>query len=91
MKRTTVFVEEALEAELRAVAERQGRPMAAVVREAMERYVAQQKRRRGLRLGFLAVGRSGRRDTAEKHEEILFHGLDQPSRRSAPVASRRRR
>ena len=76
MKRTTIFLEAPLESDLKALARRQGRPMAAVVREALEAYVAASKRRAGLRLGFLAFGRSGFRDGAERHEQLLFDRLD---------------
>jgi hypothetical protein len=97
MKRTTLFVEAGLESDLKAIARRRGQPMAAVVREALEGYVAETKQGAGLRLGFLAIGRSGHRDGAALHEERLFEDLDPhggavrgpaPSRRR-PAAPRR--
>jgi predicted transcriptional regulator len=72
MKRTTIFIEPQLERELQALARRSGRPMAAIVREAVAQYVAADKERRPARLGFVASGRSGRSDIAERHEELLF-------------------
>jgi predicted transcriptional regulator len=80
MKRTTVFLEEDVENDLRALSRRQRRPVGALIREALARHVAAEKGK--LVLSFLAVGRSGRRDTAERHEELLFGGARQKARRS---------
>ena len=83
MKRTTIFIDEALERDLRAIAERDLRPVSGLVREALGAYVARRKKE-GPTLGFVAFGRSGHRDTAEMHEELLWHDPDgAPSRSSA--------
>jgi hypothetical protein len=82
MKRTTVFLEEDVENDLRALSRRQRRPVGALIREALANHVAVEKGKLGL--SFLAVGRSGHRDTAERHEELLFRG-------SLPKARRTRR
>lgn len=77
MKRTTIFIEPGLERDLQAIARRQQRPMAALVREAVARYVAgEQHRGRVDAFGFVAVGRSGRGDTAERHEQLLWRDLE---------------
>ena len=76
MKRTTVFLDERLEQELRLLARADGRPSAALVREALESYVAAKQRARRPAPGFVAVARSGRSDTAERHEELLFARLE---------------
>jgi len=94
MKRTTIFIEPQLERELQALARRRGRPMAAIVREAVAQYVAADRERRPSRLGFVASGRSGRRDIAERHEDLLFQADPpatpaRPRRRSPPRTSRR--
>ena len=84
MKRTTIFLDEQVEAELRALAQRQRRPVAAVVRDALVGHLAEQEAGYGLRLSFVAAGRSGRHDTAERHEELVFAAAEprlQPSRR----------
>ena len=80
MKRTTIFIDESLERDLQMLAERQGRSKAAVVRTALERFVTQEKQRAELELGFVGVGRSGRSDIAERHEEYLWQDLgdDEP-------------
>jgi predicted transcriptional regulator len=75
MKRTTVFLDERIESDLRSIARRQKRPVAAVLREALEKYVSGEKRRPGLPRGLVSLGRSGRRDTAERHEELLWSDL----------------
>lgn len=75
MKRTTIFIDESVEADLHALARRERRPVAALVREAVEQYVVSARRAVPARLGFVAIGRSGVGDTAERHEDILFAGL----------------
>ena len=75
MKRTTLFIDEAVEKDLQAIARRQGRKKAAVTRDAIARYVAQEKIRIGASLSIVAMERSGRSDTAETHEDILWSGL----------------
>ena len=81
MKRTTIFIEEGLEAELQALARKQQRPVAAVVREAIERHVKAEKATPVEELGFFAAGRSGRQAVAERHEALLFRKLTAPPAR----------
>ena len=88
MKRTTIFIEEGVERDLKALAERENRSAASVVREAIGEYLARRPGARN-RLGFVAAGRSGRADTAERHEELLWNADDsEPSERS-PTAEER--
>jgi predicted transcriptional regulator len=75
MKRTTIFLDESVERDLQALARRQKRPLASVVREALDGYVNREVRRKGPGLRFAAVGSSGRSDTAERAEELLFREL----------------
>jgi len=93
MKRTTIFIEPQLERELQALARRSGRPMAALVREAVAQYVGAEKARRPQRLGFIASARSGRSDIAERHEDLLFQQAPPapPRRPRAPTARGRTR
>ena len=92
MKRTTLFIDPQLERELQALARRDGRPMAALVREAVAQYVAAAREQGSARLGFIAAGRSGRADIADRHEELLFdprpplppRPRPKPARRAAP-------
>ncbi len=95
MKRTTIFIEEGVERELRLVARRRGRSVAAVVRDAIAREVAAETRPP---LSFIGMGDSGRRDVAERHEELLWKTLEphppkaaDRSRAAAPRSRPRRR
>ncbi len=89
MKRTTIFIDERLERELQALARRQGQPVAALVREAVAQYVVAARDDRPTRLGFVATGRSGRTDTARRHEELLFQDVATPAPRVAKGRRRR--
>ena len=88
MKRTTIFLREAIEGDLRAIARRQGLPVAEVVREALDEYVSRAKKRSGASPGFVGIGASGRRDVAGRHEELLWKGLG--PHEGAPPPSRAR-
>lgn len=94
MKRTTIFINEGVERELRLVARRRGRSVAAVVRDAIAREIAAEARPP---LSFIGVGDSGRHDVAARHEELLWKGLaphsdalEQPDRTAARPRRRRR-
>lgn len=89
MKRTTVFLEEGLEGDLRALARRKAEPMASVVREALASYVAREKTEGAASPSFVAVGRSGHRDTAERHEDLLFREPASTERPKKIARSRR--
>lgn len=96
MKRTTIFVPEAIERDLRLLAGRQRRPTAAIVREALTEYIAH-RQSRGALPSFTGTFDSGRADTAERHEELLFKalvpdgGAKSKRRRTAPISGRRSR
>lgn len=76
MKRTTLFLDEQLEHDLRALSKRKGLPLASVVREAMAQYLLNEQQREQASVRFIAAGRSGHSDTAERHEELLWGDLD---------------
>lgn len=86
-------MEERLEAELRALAARRGTPVAWLVREAVEAYVAGQRGDVAPALRFQAAGRSGHRDVAERHEDLLWRDPHEapPRRAPAPRTKGRRR
>ena len=71
MKRTTIFVPESLERELQLYAKREGKPTAAVVREAIAEYIAEGRSRTKLP-SFTGAFDGPYTDTAERHEELLF-------------------
>lgn len=68
MKRTTIYFEPDLEAQLKAETLRQGRPMADLVREAVHQYLARTNSPPPPGAGAFA---SGEGDGAERAEELL--------------------
>ena len=72
MKRTTIFLDEAAERELDFLAQRRGEPKATLVREAIGEYLVRRRDAPGTALAFVGIGRSGRSDIADRHEELLF-------------------
>ena len=74
MKRTTIFVEDNVLDALQAAARRRGVSLAQVTREALAAYVGRHKGKRKP-LTFVAIGRRGRRDVAERFEELLKEGF----------------
>jgi len=71
MKRTTIFADDDLIAEIKEISREEGRSAAAVMREAMLSYIDRKKNKKR-KLSFVGVGDSGRRGVAEKHEELLW-------------------
>jgi predicted transcriptional regulator len=68
MKRTTVKISEELDARLRHEAERRGKTVSEVTREALESYLRVEPRRK---LRAASAGASGRDDVSVRIEEIL--------------------
>ena len=89
MKRTTIFVDESIENDLKALANSADVPVASLVREALAEYVARRRKTAPLSVRFLAAGRSGRDDVAELSEEIVFTELEPHGARGAAPARRR--
>ena len=85
MKRTTIFVPEPLERDLQLYAQSARKPVAAVVREALVEYLADRRPESALP-SFVGVGRSGRSDIAERHEELLWTDPHDRPPAAAPVA-----
>ena len=85
MKRTTIFIPETLERDLQLYAKREGKAVAAVVREAVAEYIAGGRSR--VKLPSFTGAYSGPyTDTAERHEELLFMDL---SPHGAPAAAKK--
>ncbi len=82
MKRTTIYLDPELEVLLKLEMLRQKRPMAELVREAVEAYVTRERRTAPPGAGAF---RSGRADTAERADEMLaradFGGPSSPRRK----------
>lgn len=91
MKRTTIYLAPDLEVRLKQEVVRRGRPMAELVREAVEVYLTGEPAAGPPGAGAFA---SGHEDTAERAEEILDvtgFGDDSPARKpraSAKAAAR---
>jgi hypothetical protein len=80
MKRTTIYLEPELEVLLKLEVVRQKRPMAEIVREAVQAYVTRERRDAPPGAGAFA---SGRADTADRADEILAEaGFGAATRRS---------
>lgn len=71
MKRTTIFADDCLMKEIKEISKQENRSVAGIIREAMERYV-RQKRRSKKGLSFIGISKSGMKDIAEKHENLLW-------------------
>jgi predicted transcriptional regulator len=74
MRRTTVFADDEVLGALQAIARRRGVTLSEVTREALAAYVARSGRKRKP-LTLAAIGRSGRKDVAERAEEFLQEGF----------------
>ena len=90
MRRTTIFLDEGAERDLKALAARREEPMANLVREAIAQYLvrsADEVRE----LSFVGAGRSGRSDIAETHEDLLWGDLAPHDSVPTGAATQRRR
>ncbi len=74
MKRTTIFADDEVLGALQAIARRRGVTLSEVTREALAVYVSRSQRRRKP-LTLTGIGRSGRKDVAERAEELLGEGF----------------
>ncbi len=70
MKRTTIFADKDLLDDIKDISIEENRSVAEVIREAMENYI--RKKRQKKKLSFIGIGSSGRKDVAERHEELLW-------------------
>jgi hypothetical protein len=88
MRRTTIYLEPELEVLLKLEMLRQKRPMAEIVREAVQAYVTREPRKFPPGAGAFT---SGRTDTADRAEEILAEtGFGAAPRPNRPQRKRRR-
>ena len=74
MKRTTVFADDDVLRHLREIAKRENLSVSEVTRKALHEYVKRRRPRRS-RLSLIGIGRSGRKDVAERAEELLDKGF----------------
>lgn len=71
MKRTTIFADESLLRALREIAYQERSTLAAITRRALEEFVGR-RQKTGSLPSFIGIGRSGRKDIAERAEELLW-------------------
>ncbi len=74
MRRTTVFADDEVLGALQAIARRRGVTLSEITREALAAYVSRSGRKRKP-LTLIGIGRSGRKDVAERAEELLEEGF----------------
>jgi hypothetical protein len=86
MKRTTVFLPDSLQRQLQLFARRAGKPVAAVVREALMKHLDSQREPFWMPPTFS----SGRSDISERIDELLFAGVDAHGEPLAKSKSKRR-
>ena len=80
MKRTTIFGDETVMETLRKVAHKQKTSLSAVIRTALQEYASKHQGTVTVP-SFLGIGRSGRKDIAERAEELLWSGPHWPRKR----------
>lgn len=71
MKRTTIFADDSLLEALREIAREKGTSLSSTIRRALEEFVGRHLPTKRLP-SFLGIGRSGRKDIAERAEELLW-------------------
>lgn len=71
MKRTTIFTEEDVFANIKRIAQEEGRTISEVIRQALEKFI-NDKYTTKKNISFIGIGKSGRNDISEKHEELLW-------------------
>ena len=70
MKKTTVIADEKVFRKLRTIARRENSSVSEVARKALAAYVSRRQPRRS-HLSLVGIGKSGRKDVAERSEELL--------------------
>ncbi len=71
MKRTTIFADENMLDSLKEIARIEEKSIAEVIRQALNRFIADRQRNKRLP-SILGIGQSGRKDIAERFEELLW-------------------
>ena len=81
MKRTTIFADEGLLDSLKRIASKEKVSLSAAIRRALEEYVARRQGKSPLP-SFVGIGESGRRDVADRAEELLWATSDDEGERA---------
>jgi metal-responsive CopG/Arc/MetJ family transcriptional regulator len=70
MKRSTIFIDEDLEADIKHLARVTGKKVSHLIREALKEYVNKSKSKN--EPFFVGIGRSGKKDISEAYEDRLW-------------------
>ncbi|MGB7293610.1 MAG: ribbon-helix-helix protein, CopG family [Thermodesulfobacteriota bacterium] len=70
MKRSTIFIDEDLEADIKHLARVTGKKVSHLIREALKEYVNKSKSKNEHL--FVGIGRSGEKDISESYEDRLW-------------------
>ena len=79
MKRTTIFADESMLDALKEIARMEGVGIAEVIRQALNRFIADRQSNKRLP-SILGIGQSGRKDIADRFEELLWKDPPPPTR-----------
>jgi len=71
MKRTTIFADENMLDSLKEIARMEGISIAEVIKQALNRFIADRQKDKRLP-SIVGIGQSGRKDIAERSEELLW-------------------
>ena len=74
MKRTTVFADDDVIKKLKEIAKRENSTVSKVTRKALHEFVSRRTRKKS-RLSLIGIGRSGRKDVAQRAEKLLGKGF----------------
>ena len=85
LKRTTIFADEEMLNSRREIAQQDGISVAELIRQALERFIAERPGAKRLP-SFLGIGAGGRRDIAKRSEELLWKGIPGNRKTSADVS-----
>lgn len=72
MKRTTIFAEDDLLIELKELSKEEGKSVAELVREALERLIKSRTSPKAKKISFMGAGKSGKKNISARHEELLW-------------------
>ena len=70
MKRSTIFIDEDLDADIKHLARVTGKKVSHLIREALKEYVKRSKNKK--QPFFVGIGRSGKEDISETYEDKLW-------------------
>lgn len=76
MKRTTIFLDEGIERDLKSLAYQRREPVSHLVREAIARYVESEVEAAPRLPSFVGIAESGFTDTSERVDELVLAAIE---------------